>query len=60
MKNTKYRIDMFNDNGRGFYLTDDEKELEKFIKTHDFSNCVAFLLKLIECIDKYEVIKEIK
>ena len=56
----KYRVEMFSDNGRGFYETDEHAELLRFIANHDFSNCTAFLLELTECIGKYEVIREIK
>ena len=59
MKLTKYRIEMFSDIGRGYYATDDKELLDKFIETHDFSSCVAFLMELIECIGKYEVVKQI-
>lgn len=60
MKKAKYRIDMFSDNGHGVYMTDSKELLNEFIETHDFSSCVAFLMELIDCIGKYEVIREIK
>ena len=54
-----YRIDAFKDRGSKILYFDTENEAVTYGKQLVENGSVVFLLKLIDCINKYDVIREI-
>lgn len=56
----EYRIDSFKDRGSKILYFDSESEAVTYGKQLVKNGSVVFLLKLIDSINKYDVVREIK
>lgn len=56
----EYRIDAFKDRGSKILYFDSESEAVTYGKQLVKNGSVVFLLKLIDSINKYDVVREIK
>lgn len=56
----EYRIDAFKDRGSKIFYFDSESEAVTYGKQLVENGSVVFLLKLIDSINKYDVVREIK